>query len=326
MRSIWYEATGHARDVLISGDRDKPTVGSGEVLVGVKTSGVNPSDVKTRAGARGPMAFPFCIPHSDGAGVIEEVGPGVDANRLGERVWIWNGAWKRQFGTCAEYISIPHEMAVPLPENTSYEAGACLGVPASTACYGVFADGDIEGQTLLVTGGAGAVGRYAIQFGKWGGAKVIATVSSDEKAEHAKTAGADHIINYKSGDPVRAILDAAGGQHVDRIVEVEFGGNLNASNQVLRSGGVIATYGSTAEPTPTLPFYDMMFNGITLKMYLIYLLKGSQREMVCRRVNEALLSGAVSHKVAEVLPIEETASAHEIVESGRLIGNVIIEI
>jgi NADPH2:quinone reductase len=326
MKAAWFEDTGPARDVIEVGHRDTPFAGPGEVLVALKASGVNPSDVKTRAGARGPLAYPFIVPHSDGAGIVEAVGDGVDAARIGQRVWVWNGAWKRQFGTCAEYIAVPQEMAVPLPTNTDFAAGACLGIPASTACYGLFADGDIKGQTVLVTGGAGAVGHYAIQLAKWGGARVVTTVSSDEKAQRAREAGADHVVNYTTGDPAAAILDAVGGKTVDRVVEVEFGGNLEVTNRVLRPGGVIATYGSMADPNPSLPFYDMMFNGTTLRMFLVYLLAGEARAMVCRRVNAALESGAIRHAIAATYALDDTAAAHEAVESGKVIGNVVIEI
>ncbi|OYW84276.1 MAG: hypothetical protein B7Z20_11135, partial [Sphingobium sp. 32-64-5] len=181
MRAVWYEAIGSAADVLRFGEMETPQPGPGEVRVRLHASGVNPSDVKTRIGARAPIAFPRVIPHSDGAGEIDAVGEGVSAARIGQRVWVWNAAWRRPFGTCAEYICLPEAQAVALPQGTSFEAGACLGIPASTACHAVFADGDVSGQTVLVTGGAGAVGHYAIQLARWGGARVIATVSGPEK-------------------------------------------------------------------------------------------------------------------------------------------------
>lgn len=326
MKAAWFETVGVASEVIEVGQRDTPSPAAGEVLVAIKASGVNPSDVKTRAGARGPIAYPFLIPHSDGAGIIEAVGEGVDSNRVGQRVWIWNGAWKRQFGTCAEYISVPEAMAVKLPDNTGFDAGACLGIPASTACYGLFADGEIEGQTVLVTGGAGAVGHYAIQLAKWAGARVITTVSNEDKAARAKASGADHVINYKSGNTAEAILDAAGGRNIDRVVEVEFGGNMDVTNQVLRPGGTIATYGSMANPTPSIPFYDMMFNGTTLRMFLVYLLQGQERTMACDRVNAALEQGALTHEITQSFSLSDTVSAHEAVESGTIIGNVVVTV
>ena len=326
MKAAWYDKTGDAQSVLKIGERADPAPARGEVLVRVHASGVNPSDVKTRGGARGPIPFDFAIPHSDGAGVIEAVGAGVDAARIGERVWLWNGAWKRQMGTCAQLITLPAEQAVHLPGNTGFDAGACLGIPASTACYGVFSGGTVDGQTVLVTGGAGAVGYYAIQLAKWGGARVVSTVSGPEKAAIAKAAGADAVINYREEGALEQLLEATRGKSVDRVVEVEFGGNLALSNAVLKPEGVIATYGSMADPTPQLPFYEMMFNGTKLDMYLVYLLQGEKRNMVCSTVNKALEDGALQHMIAQVFPLERTANAHIAVESGATIGNVVVEI
>lgn len=324
MRAVWYETTGPAAAVLRHGVLDDPQPGPGEVRVRVRASGVNPSDVKSRSGVRGPMAFARVIPHSDGAGEIDAVGAGVDAARLGTRVWLWNAAWKRADGTCADHVCVPAEQAVALPANTAFDAGACLGIPASTACHAVFADGDVAGQTVLVTGGAGAVGHYAIQLARWGGARVIATVSGEEKAEAARAAGAHAVINYRAGDTAAAILDAAGGARIDRIVEVEFGGNLAVSAAVLAPGGVIAAYGSMADPAPQLPFYPLMFNHVTLRMMLVYLLSAAERERVIRRLTDALEAGALQHLIAARFALEDTAGAHEAVESGRLIGNAVV--
>lgn len=326
MKAVWYNETGEAGSVLNISELDTPTPEKGEVLVRLHASGINPSDVKSRAGLRGPMPFDQVIPHSDGAGVIEGVGVDVDASRVGERVWIWNGAWQRPNGTCAEYITVPSDQAAFLPDNVSYEAGACLGIPASTAYYGVYADGPVDGKTVLVTGGAGAVGHYAIQFAKLGGAKVITTVSGPEKAAHAKTAGADAIINYREGDTAEAIMSATDGQGVDRIVEVEFGGNLEVSNKVLRTNGVIATYGSMGVMEPTLPFYPMMFKGTTLRMYLVYLLSDEARKMTVDGVNRIISNSNMVHAITETYDINDAAAAHKAVESGTVIGNVVIQI
>lgn len=326
MKAVWYETTGPAQDVLTCGEMADPTPGPGEVLVRLKTSGVNPSDVKSRAGLRGPIPFPRIVPHSDGAGIIESVGSGIEPSRVGERVWIWNAAWRRPFGTCAEYISLPSEQAVRLPDNTDFEAGACLGIPASTAYHGVFADGSVEGQTVLVTGGAGAVGHYAIQFAKYGGARVITTVSNDVKAAHAKSAGADHILNYKTDSISEQILSITNGEGVDRVVEVEFGGNLPDVAPALRAGAVIATYGSMAAPNPAIPFYDLMFKNVTLRMFLVYLLGERPRRETIEGVNRALESGRISHAIARILPLHETAAAHELVEAASEMGNVVVGI
>ncbi len=326
MKAAYYESVGPASEVMRIGERPTPEPGPGEVRVRIRASGVNPSDVKARAGARGALAFPYVIPHSDGAGIVESIGQGVNPARIGERVWTWNAAWRRPFGTCAEYVCLPAEQAVPLPANTAFDAGACLGIPAMTACHAALGDGPLTGQTVLVTGGAGAVGHYAIQFAKWSGAQVIATVSGTAKAAQARSAGADHVINYRQQDVAAVIKELTAGAGVDRIVEVEFGGNLAVSNQVLKPGGVIAAYGSAAVPAPQLPFYPMMFNHTTLHFLLVYALNAAERQRACRRVNEALDSGILQSHIGARFPLEDTARAHAAVEAGSVIGNVVVAV
>ena len=326
MRAVWYEATGPAAEVLQLGEMETPQPGPGEVRVRLHASGVNPSDVKSRDGLRGPIAFPRVIPHSDGAGVIDAVGEGVSPTRLGTRVWVWNAAYRRPFGTCAEYVCLPEAQAVPLPDGTSFAAGACLGIPASTACHAVFADGDVTGQTVLVTGGAGAVGSYAIQLARWGGARVIATVSGPEKAQAAQAAGAHAVVNYREGDVAAAILAANDGRPVDRVVEVEFGGNLAVTSAVIGEGGVIAAYGSMADAEPRLPFYPLMFRNVTLRMLIVYLLAPQERTRMLARLTAALEQGALNHAIAATFDLADSAKAHEAVESGKLIGNAVITI
>jgi len=326
MQAAYYESVGAASDVIRAGERPTPTPGAGEVRIRIHASGVNPSDVKARAGARGGLAYPYVIPHSDGAGVIESIGSGIDSKRIGERVWTWNAAWKRPFGTCAEFVCLPSAQAHSLPLNTDFEGGACLGIPAMTACHAVLGDGPLAGKTVLVTGGAGAVGHYAIQFAKWSGARVITTVSGAAKSAHAKSAGADHVINYREQDVVAAIQELTAGGGVDRIIEVEFGGNLTVSNQVLKIGGVIAAYGSAAVPTPPLPFYPMMFNHTTVQMLLVYLLTNAQRRRACGLINEALDAGILKNHIGARFALDDTAQAHVAVETGSVIGNVVVTV
>ena len=326
MKAVWYEQIGAADDVLTHGNIDDPEVSDGEALVRIRTSGVNPSDVKTRAGARGELQFPRIIPHSDGAGNIEAVGNGVDKNRIGERVWLWNGAFGRAFGTCAEYISLPANQAVEMPENSTFEAGACMGIPASTAYHGVFSGGSVKNKTLLVTGGAGAVGHYAIQLAKWDGAQVIATVSGPEKGSATEEAGADLVVNYKTDDVVQAVNDFTSGKGVDRIVEVEFGGNLSISEQIIKTNGVIAAYGSVAVGNPELPFYNLMFKNAVLKMYLIYIVPSEARMKIIEGLTKALSENALVHQIAKSFDLTETIQAHKTVETGKLIGNTIINL
>ena len=327
MRAIWYADQGRARDVLTLGEMDEPRPEPGEVAVYVKASGVNPSDVKQRAGVRGPMKVARQIPHSDGAGVIKAVGEGVDPSRIGERVWLFNAAFKRFHGTCAEVCVLPAEFAANLPDTTSFEAGACLGVPAITAHRALFCDGPVTGKTVLITGGAGAVGLMAIQLARWGGAaQVIATVSSSHKAEAALAAGADEVINYRRQDVVEAVEAATDRGGVDHIVEVEFGGNLKDTLQLLKSNGVIASYGSEGERTPELPFYDMMFKNIRIETIFVYLIRPEYRAMAVHDINRALSEGALKPVIHQSFDLANAPAAHECVEAGAKIGAVLVTV
>jgi NADPH2:quinone reductase len=282
--------------------------------------------VKSRAGARGGMAFPRIVPHSDGAGVIEAVGPGGDKARIGERVWLWNGQWRRPLGTAAERIAVPSEQAVTLPAGVSFEAGACLGMPAMTAEACLFSDGPLVGRTVLVTGGAGAVGHYAIQLAKWGGARVIATASRPETVAACQEAGADLVIDYKKENVAERVRAATGGAGVDRIVEVEFGGNLETSLAVVKENGVIAAYASMGAPTPALPFYPLMFKAVTVRLVLVYILTPEARRRSIANLTAALEAGALSHPVAGRFALEDIARAHETVEAGNKLGQVLVSI
>jgi len=326
MKAAFYDRNGPADEVLQVAELPMPAPAPSEVLVRVKASGVNPSDVKSRSGLRAKMSWPRVIPQSDGAGVIEAIGAGIDPARVGERVWLWNGQWQRPFGTAAEYVALPSFQAPHLPDGAPYEAGACLGIPAMTAHRCVFADGPVAGQTILVTGGAGAVGHYAIQLARWGGARVIATVSGADKAAHAKAAGADHVVNYKSEDVAAAVKDLTKGQGVDRVIEVEFGGNLPTALACLKPNGVIATYASSAVMEPKLPFYPMMFMGITVRMVLVYILPEAARRQSIQDINQALVQGALVHAIADTYPLARIADAHKAVESGTAIGNVVVTV
>ena len=327
MRAAWYERNGPARDVIEVGDIPTPDPGPGEVRVKLRTSGVNPSDVKNRGGWRGrTISFPRVIPHSDGAGVIDAVGEGVPRTRLGERVWTYNAQWRRPFGTAAEYVVLPSAQAVRLPENIDFAEGSCLGIPTLTAHRSVFADGPVRGLTVLVSGGAGAVGHYAVQLARWGGATVITTVSSSEKAERARAAGASHVVNYRTENVVERVRDITAGEGVDRIVEVEFGGDLATDLAVLRSNGVIAAYGSDAEPEPRLPFYSLISQGVTVHYLLMYILPEAALQAALADITACLEGGVLQHAIARRFPLEETAAAHEAVESHQMIGNVVVDI
>lgn len=324
MKAAFFQSFGPARKVLKVGERDTPTPRTGEALVRVAASGVNPSDVKLRAGARpgAAMEYPRIIPHSDGAGVVEAVGPWADRNLVGRRVWMWNAQWRRASGTAAEYVAIPVEQLAPLPDAASFEAGATLGIPAMTAWAATCADGGLEGRTVLVTGGAGAVGRFAIQMAKLAGARVIATVSSDEKAAHAGMA--DHVFNYREENVVRAVNDVTYGAGVDRVIDVDFGGNLESTSQLIREGGVIAAYASMGEREPRLPFYPLMFRNVTLRMLLVYLLDAETRRRGVAQIIRWLEEGKLDCAVAETFPLDRVVEAHEAVEAGRGLGTVVV--
>ena len=324
MRAAFYQENGAARDVLQVGEVETPTPGAGEVLVRIKASGVNPSDVKSRQGGPGrALAFPQIVPHSDGAGIIEQVGKGVDKARAGERVWIWNGQWKRPFGTAAEYIAVPAAQAVPLPDGVDFEAGACFGIPALTAQHAVTIGGSVAGQRVLITGGAGAVGHYAIQFAKMKGAEVITTISTPQKAEHARAAGADHVINYTTQDVGAAVKDITGGAKVDRIIDLDFGGNQFLIPTCLKPGGLVVVYGSN-DMAPPLQILPLLVYGACVQFFIVYELTAEDRDKGIADINTLITSGAMRHTIAAQFSLEDIVKAHELVESGTAMGNVVI--
>jgi NADPH2:quinone reductase len=329
MKAAFYTRKGPARDVLEIGEIPKPQPAAGEVLVGVRASGVNPSDTKTRSGSRGNTAMPFerIVPHQDGAGVIVDVGAEVPATRIGERVWVYEAQLGRPSGTAAQFTSVPADKAVPLPDGASFAEGACLGVPALTAHRCVFADGAVDGKTILVTGGAGAVGFYAIQFAKWGGARVFTTVGSAEQAAIARRAGADVIINRRTSDVVAEIAAASNGEtrSVDRIVEVAFGANLATTMRVLKPRGVVATYASDAEPEPAIPFWPLIMLDATIRFVLVYVMDRQAHDEAVAATLAGLREGWLRHNVAATLPLAQIAEAHERVERGAG-GKIVLEI
>lgn len=327
MHAITYDRFGPAAEVLNLSEIDLPAPAPGEVTVHLAFSGVNPSDVKARAGSRPGVikpAFPQVIPHSDGAGVIDAVGEGVDPAHVGQRVWIWNGQWQRAFGTAASHITLPLEQAVPLPDDVSFETGAILGIPGLTAAEAVFGAGDVAGQTLLISGGGGTVGLLAVQLAKWGGAQVIATASPRD-FDRVRSAGADAVLDYHGDTLAQDIRAANGDADVDRIVEVEFGVNAGLCAEVIKPNGVIAAYGSQIDMTPTLPFGPLLFKAATIDVILIYLLPLAERRAHIDRLHRALADGALICPVSETFPLSETAAAHEAVLAGQRTGAVLIK-
>jgi NADPH2:quinone reductase len=327
MKAAWYERTGPAREVLHVGELPTPAPGAGEVRVRLATSGVNPSDVKTRAGLRSAtLPFARIVPHSDGAGTIDAVGTGVPNARVGERVWTWNAAWKRADGTAAEYVVLPSAQAVRLPNRISFEVGACLGIPALTALHAVLVDGGVAGKTVLVTGGAGAVGFYAIQMAKLAGARsVIATVSGPEKAAMAREAGAVLALDYRTEDVAARVLDATAGAGVDRVIEVDFGANVATSLASVKPGGEIVVYGSS-KPEVSLPFFPALVRGALVRFFIVYNLEPDERAAAVSRLTKWLEEGRLRHLIAARHPLDAIVAAHEQVEGGRAIGNVVIDV
>ena len=323
MRAVWYEQNGPA-EVMQGGEMPDPEPGPGEVRVRVVTSGVNPSDWKRRAGVTQPLAFPRVIPHQDGAGVIDRVGPGVPEARLGERVWLFESQFGRPYGTAADYTVQPAAHAVALPAAVTFDQGACLGVPAMTAHRCLFADGPLAGKTTLVPGGAGAVGHYAVQQAKLAGATVISTVSSDYKAEIARNAGADYIINYRAEDTAARVMELTGGAGVDHIVEVDFAANFPVTSQVLKSSGVVAIYAAGVGQPPPVPLQFRRSNTV-VRNVLVYDMPEPAKAAAIADITAWLEAGQLHHLTGPRFPLEQTAQAHRAVEGGA-IGNVLVSV
>jgi NADPH2:quinone reductase len=326
MLAAWYEKNGNAKDVLHVSDVPTPEPGPGEVRLRIKASGVNPSDTKARAGR--PVPPPRCIPHSDGAGIIDAVGAGVDSSRIGQRVWIWNGQWQRPFGTAAQYIALPAEQAVPLPENTSFEAGACLGIPALTAARAVELLGDIQGKTVVIIGAGSAVGHYATQLAVLRGATVIGTGASPDKVAHAIEAGATHMVNYKTENVAQRVKELTGGRGADGIIDMDFSTTAGMLGQgIVAPHSPVVIYGSnTLNDDVPLPIRAVFFNSLTLYTFLLYELQPQVRERNIAWLTQLMQDGKLQHAVGPRYSLKDAAAAHDMVESGRAVGNVVIEV
>ena len=325
MKAISFAEFGPAAQVLKASEWATPDPGPGEVLVKLHTTGVNPSDVKKRAGGfpnlldDGPV-----IPHSDGAGVIEGVGSGVPTSRIGERVFVYQAQHARLHGTAADYVAIDTLRAPGLPDNTAFDVGACVGIPILTAHRCVFADGDVADQWVLVTGGAGRVGHYAIQLAQRAGARVIATASNEADALACREAGAEYVVNHREPGWGRQVVEQLGGSQMDRAIDVEFGANLPELLDCLRTGATIATYSSTVVPEPSLPFRTMMFMDLTVRMVIVYAMPETAKAQAVADTQALLAQGGLRHRIAQTLPFSEMARAHEIIEEGSVRGCVVV--
>ena len=321
--------------------QDKPLAdpGAGEVRVRVVVSGVNPTDGKSRAGGGGSTTLEAPkVPNQDGAGVIDEIGSGVKGLSIGDRVWLWDVAWGSNEGTAQEYAVVPAAKAVALPDAESFDTGASIGIPALTAHRALTSHEDgparlsleaLAGRTVLVTGGAGAVGHAAIQLANWAGATVITTVSGDRKAELARHAGAHTVINYRTDDVVAAIRQAAPGG-VDIIVDVNAPANIDSDVHVLKPNGTIAIYAANPGESVTVPIRESMTKNVRYQFILTYTVTDEQKQHAVAAVSEALKDGAL--RVGEEhglplsrFPLEATAAAHDAVEQG-MIGKVLIDV
>ena len=327
MKVIGYEEFGLATEVLRVREIELQKPQSREVIVKLRYSGVNPSDAKARAGNRPGVVRPeysLVIPHSDGSGVIEDVGSELDKSLIGKRVWVRNGQWKRPFGTAAEYITIALENLVEMPSEMTFQDGATMGIPGLTAAHGIFGSGEVIGKTLLISGGGGAVGHLAVQLAKWGGAKVIAT-GSKSSSESVLNFGADYYFDYSS-DKLASQISEVAPEGVDRVVEVEFGLNLNWLHQVLKPNGTLAVYGSAKEMNPVIPFGLYLFKAIKIDIFLIYILPVKEKEIAINYLHSAYEQKALIPKIDSIYKLEDCDHAQDRTLTKGRRGAVLLEI
>jgi len=322
MLAALYDRHGPAAEVLRVVEVERPEPGPGQVRVRMQLSGINPTDWKSRAGMTPRPMDGFQVPHHDGAGVIDAVGAGVDQSRVGERVWTWLAASGNQWGTAAQWCVLPSRQAVPLPDSASAELGACLGVPAMTAHRCLYADGPVDGKNVLVAGGAGAVGHFAIELAKFGNARVVATVSGPQKAELARQAGADLVVNYRDADAADQLRAFA--PQLDRIVELALGANLELDLAVSGPQTHIVDY--AAEPAdPVLPVRKCMNANVSIRFMLLYSVPADALDQAAADIEAALAADALTALPVTTFPLDEVARAHEAVEAGA-VGKVVLEI
>lgn len=325
MKAAWYRRNGLARDVLEVGDLPTPQPAAGEVRVRIHTSGVNPSDVKSRL--KRPLNAERVVPHSDGAGVIDAVGAGVPPERIGQRVWLWNAQWQRAMGTACEHLALPAEQAVPLPDAIDFDEAACFGIPALTALQAVHLAGPLAGKTVLVTGAGNAVGHCVTQLAVLQGARVIGTAGSDERQRHASDAGAAHVIDYKSESVAASVAELTQGRGVDVLIDMDFSSTAALlPHGVLKPHGQLVCYGSNQPGEVTVDFRTLLFSSLRLTFFLVYELLPADRARAIGDLDTLLRSGQLRHTVAQTFALEEIAAAHEAVETGGAVGNVVIRL
>ena len=316
MRAAVYTSKGPAAEVLRIEQRPVPDPGPGEVRVRVAFSGVNPSDVKSRSGVSArPSAWAETIPHSDGSGVVEALGPGAPPALLGRRVWMFNAQWERASGSAAEFVALPAAQVVPLPDSVSLEAGASIGIPLMTAFHAVQACGSLLGRTVFVPGAAGSVGFYAVQLARLAGARVIASVSSDAKAALARAAGAAEVVNYRSEDLAERVRQLTGGQGADAIIDLDAASHAPLYGQLLRFAGRAVIYGSN-RPQIGIPFGPSIIGFVSLYFFMVYRLPEPLLGETITGVTRLLEAGSLQHPALAVFDLEQIVQAHERVERG----------
>lgn len=325
MRAVWYDRQGAANEVLITGTMPTPEPGVGQVRVRLEASGVNPADTYRRRGAV-PPEYPRVIPNSDGAGVVDKVGEGVPDRWVGKRVWLYNGQRNgRWMGTAAELIALDADLVTELPDHVSFAQGATLGIPCMTAHGCVFAAGPVQGKTVLVTGGAGAVGHYAVQLAAWAGAEVIATVSSSDKAERARAGGASHVLNYRTENVAARVAEITRGAGVDHVVDVDLGGNLAATLASVRDNGSVAYYATNGALKPEVDLRGLMARNVTVRGFVLPTSPHANRKRAQQDIAAFIRTPGRILSTAASFPLFETAAAHLSVEAGGKVGTVIVE-
>lgn len=325
MQAAWYERNGAADEVLTVGELPLPEPGPGEVRVRLAWSGVNPSDVKSRA--RRPLIAPRIVPHSDGSGVIDAVGDGVPASRVGERVWTWNGQWQRPMGTAAQAIALPSAQAVPLPEGVSLETGACLGIPGLTAVQAVRLAGPLAGQTVLVTGAGNAVGHLVVQLAARQGARVIGTAGSAPRRDLARQCGAAEVLDYRDPAALGRIPELTGGRGVDLIIDMDFASTAALLPQgILRPHGRVVCYGSNVAGEVAVDFRTLLFQSIALQFFVVYELTPADRSACIAELQSLLAARALHFQPGQQFALADVAAAHRCVEQGASVGTVLVSV
>ena len=322
MKAAWYDKQGPAHEVLTVGELLDAIPQPGEVRIRIAASGVNPGDTKKRSDVFGVgMPYPRVVPHSDGAGVVDMVASNVSQEWLGKRVWCFGAQSYRPFGTAAEFTTVPVENVALLPTQTSFEVGACLGIPGITAHRAVHVAGPVSGKTVLVQGAGGSVGSCAVQLARLAGAHVIGTVRTPAEEVTAHKAGA-HDVVFSDADIITKVKAVAPGG-VDHVVEVAFAANIDRDVELLKQGGTLAAY-ATNDPRPKIPFWPMGFNNIQINLLGSDDFSPSAKSAAAADLNRALEAGWTGFEIGARLALDRIADAHDLVDHPRGTGRIVV--